>query len=445
MNYCPNTDKDTGVMLRSIGAQTIEDLFKAIPQTLRTRNLKLPDGMSEMEAAAHFRDLAAKNASGLVCFAGGGMYDHYIPSVVDALAGRTEFYTAYTPYQPECSQGTLQALFEYQTAICRLTGMDISNASLYDGGTAVAEAVLMSVRITGRTSVILDGSVNPFYKDVLRTYLSTHEIKLTELDPDHDGTDRKELFKKLDDQTACVVLQNPNFFGSIDDFSDITSAAHGKGALVIASVYPISLGMIKTPAEMGADIVVGDGQSLGNSMSFGGPTVGFIATKPDYVRNMPGRIVGETVDRNGKRGYVLTLQAREQHIKRQKATSNICSNQSLCALKAVLFLSAAGKQGLVDTANLNFNKAEFAKKTLSKIKGVKVWNKKPTFNEFVVSIPRKAAKTAGKLLKKGWLAGLPLDGFFNDSEKLLLVAVTEKRSKDEIVRFAKDLEAALWK
>lgn len=445
MNYCPNTANDQAEMLKTVGVNSVEGLFGQIPEKLRAKGLKLPEGKTEMEVTGMMETLASKNDTGLVCFAGGGTYDHFIPSVVDALAGRTEFYTAYTPYQPECSQGTLQALFEYQTAICRLTGMDVSNASLYDGGTAVAEAVLMAVRITGREVVVVDGAVNPFHREVLKTYLKTHKIELLEIVPDRDSFDRKAFQSVLNDRTACVVLQNPNFFGSLDDYTDIAQSIHAKGGLLIVSAYPVALGMVKTPGEMGADIAVGDGQSLGNPMAFGGPTVGFITAKKEHVRNLPGRIVGETADKNGKRGFVLTLQAREQHIKRQKATSNICSNQSLCALKAVIYLGAMGREGLAETAELNRSKAEFAKKTLSKIRGVSVWNKRATFNEFVLELPKKSEKTVKKLLDRGMIAGIPLAPYFDDSENRLLVAVTEKRTKEEIVKFAEKLEAVLWK
>jgi glycine dehydrogenase subunit 1 len=389
-------------------------------------------------------DLAASNGQNLTHFIGGGFYDHLIPAAVDHLAGRAEFYTAYTPYQPECSQGTLQALFEYQTAICRLTGMDVTNASLYDGGTALGEAALMALRITGKSRLILDGSASPFYREVLKTYLSNLEVEVIELSPLDGSLNQAACLAALDDQTAAVIVQSPNFFGSIADLTDLAKAAQQQGALLIAATYPIALGLIKSPGEMGADIVVGDGQSLGNPLSFGGPAFGFIAAKKKYIRNLPGRIIGETVDKEGRRGFVLTLQAREQHIKRHKATSNICSNQSLCALRGLIFLSLLGEQGLKDMAQLNYDKTEYAKAVLGCIRDVTVLQTAPTFNEFTICLPMRATKVVEKLLAKGIAAGVPLGLHYENADNYLVVTVTEKRTKAEIDLLAKELEAALW-
>jgi len=326
--YCPQTPAQVREMLQVIGVGSIADLFAVIPDGLRARSFELPDGMSEFEMLAGMERLAGKDRRTVVPFLGGGSYDHFIPAVVDHLAGRAEFATSYTPYQPECSQGTLQALYEYQTAICRLTGLDTSNASLYDGGTALAEAAFMALRITGRKKILVDGAVNPFSRQIVRTYLANLAVEIVEIAPVKGATDRKAFLAGLDDETAAIVLQNPGFFGGVDDFSDLAEKARSRGALSIVSVYPISLGLLKTPGEMGADIAVGDGQSLGNPLCFGGPSFGFLAVRKEHIRNLPGRLVGETVDKDGRRGFVLTLQAREQHIRRQKATSNICSNQS---------------------------------------------------------------------------------------------------------------------
>ncbi len=444
MNYCPNTEAEQQQMLSAIGADKVGDLFDSIPSDLKTHLLNLPDGLSEFEVYNHTKTLSETNKTGAACFLGGGIYDHYIPSVVDALSNRAEFYTAYTPYQPECSQGTLQALFEYQTVICRLTGMEVSNASLYDGGTALAEAALMSVRITDRKKIIIANSVNPHYRKVLETYLLNHDLELNTIGSNFDSLNRGTLIDELNDNTACIILQNPNFFGSIEDYSEITEMAHKKGSLIVESVYPVSLGLIKPPGDSGADIAVGDGQSVGNPMNFGGPTFGFIATGKKFIRQLPGRIIGETVDKNGKRGFVLTLQAREQHIKRQKATSNICSNESLCALKSVIYLSAIGKEGFANLAGLNYDKSEFAKKEFSKIKGVSIWNRNPTFNEFILDLPVNAVKVARKMIEKNIACGLPLGNYFKNMDNLLLVAVTEKRSKKEILEYKEFLEAVLW-
>ena len=364
--------------------------------------------------------------------------------MVDHLAGRAEFYTSYTPYQAECSQGTLQALYEYQTAICALTGMEVSNASLYDGGTALAEAALMALRITGRSRLIVDGAVNPFYRRILRTYLGSLQVELIETAPDRDIVDRSSLADLLDDGTAAVILQNPNFFGSIDDLGDLAEKAHSRGALLIVSVYPISLGLVKSPGETGADIVTGDGQSLGNPLSFGGPSFGFIATRRQYIRNLPGRIVGETVDRDGRRGFVLTLQAREQHIKRHRATSNICSNQSLCALRGLFFLCSIGKEGLTELAGLNRDKAEYAKQVLGSIRGITVLNGAPTFNEFTLELPRDPRQVVERLLARGVAAGVPLGDHYREMENCLVVTVTEKRTREEINALAAGMEESLW-
>lgn len=399
--------------------------------------------MSEFEVSERLYGLASHNASGLVSFLGAGYYDHYVPAAVSALASRAEFYTAYTPYQPECSQGTLQALFEYQSMICALTGMDISNASLYDGGTALYEAMMMALRISGRKKIIMDGGVSPIYRTIIRSYTSNLDIEFEETPVVHGHSDRNEIKKILDDKTAAIILQNPNFFGAMDDHSDIVGSAHALGALVIESVYPISLGLLKTPAEMGVDIVTGEGQSLGLPLSFGGPYLGFMATRKEYVRKMPGRIVGETVDTKGRRCFVNTLQVREQHIRREKANSNICTNVALCAIQATIFMSLLGKTGLKELAQLIYEKAEFARQEIAKVKGVEVKRSSPTFNEFTICLPQKAMDVIPKMIKEGFAPGFPLSRYYPNMDNYLLIAVTEKRTKDEIVRFAKALEKVL--
>lgn len=440
--YCPNTPDEIREMLAAIGVGSIEELFAPIPAELRARSFDLPGGMSEFELIRRMKGLAEQNAE-LTHFIGGGFYDHHIPAVVDHLSGRAEFYTAYTPYQPECSQGTLQALFEYQTAVCRLTGMEVSNASLYDGGTALAEAAMMALRVTGRNRLVIDGGVNPFYREIVATYLANLDVEIAILPPHEAVTNRPAFASLLDDRTAAVIVQNPNFFGSLDDLTDLADEAHVKGALLIASVYPVSLGMVNSPGAMGADIVSGDGQSLGNPLSFGGPTFGFIATTKKYIRNLPGRIVGETVDREGRRGFVLTLQAREQHIKRHKATSNICSNQSLCALRGLIYLASLGREGFAELARLNYDKAEYAKVVLGAVKGVKVVNHAPTFNEFTLALPTAADVVVERLLDAGIAAGVPVGGYYPGMENCLVVTVTEKRSREEIDRLAQKLEEVL--
>ncbi len=443
MTYIPHTPQDRDQMLKAIGVSSIAELFADIKPQLRPKSFNIPEGKSESEVMQHMKMLAGKNASHLVNFVGAGFYDHYIPAAVDALAGRSEFYTAYTPYQPECSQGILQAIYEYQTAICRLTGLDVANASLYDGGTALYEAVMMSLRITGRTKVIMDSGVNLIYRTMLYTYTSNLHVDFVETPVVHGQSSREEICKHIDDTTAAVIVQNPNFFGAVDDYSDIVKCAHGKGALVIASVYPVSLGMLKTPGEMGVDIATGEGQSLGLPLSFGGPYLGFMAVRKEYVRQMPGRIVGATVDKDGKRGFVLTLQTREQHIRREKANSNICSNEALCALRALIYVSLVGKEGLKDLARLNFNKAEFAKRTLEKIPGVTVKRSSPTFNEFTVMLPVNADEVVHRMIDKGFACGFPLGRFYKGMDNYMLIAVTEKRTKEEIVKLAHSLEAVL--
>jgi glycine dehydrogenase subunit 1 len=444
MGYCPNTPEDIREMLAVIGTESVEGLFDSIPKALRAKSFRLPGGISELELLRIVRSKAAAGGAEIVPFIGGGIYDHFIPAAIDHLASRAEFYTAYTPYQPECSQGTLQALYEYQTAICRLTGMDASNASLYDGGTALAEAALMAMRLTGRHAVVLDASVNPLHREVVAGHLAAVSDRVTEVAPNGCESDLDRLIGAIDRETAAVIVQNPNFFGSVADFSRLAEQSHAHGALLVVSCYPVSLGILKPPGEMGADIAVGEGQSLGNSLSFGGPYFGFITTRKRFIRNLPGRIVGETVDKESRRGYVLTLQAREQHIKRHRATSNICSNQSLCALRGVMFMAALGKGGFQEFAALNYDKAQYAKGVLGGIKGVEIRNRAATFNEFTVSLPKPAAGVAEQLLGSGIAAGVPLGGYYPGSDHALVVTVTEKRTKEEIDRLAAVLEEALW-
>ena len=442
MSFTPHTPEEIREMLATIGVGSVGELFRTIPEELRARSFDLPPGISEFEMMGRLQEMAAQN-SRVVPFVGGGYYDHVIPAVVDHMAGRSEFYTAYTPYQPECSQGSLQALFEYQSAICRLTGLETSNASLYDGGTALAEAAMMALRVTGRDRVILDGAVNPFHRAIVRTYLANLPVEIVELPPVDGMPDHKSLSGKLDDRCAAVMVQNPTFFGCVADYSDLAARVHKSGALLISSVYAVSLGILKTPGDMDVDIAVGDGQNLGNHLSFGGPAFGFIAAKKQYIRNMPGRIVGETVDREGRRGFVLTLQAREQHIKRHKATSNICSNQSLCALRGLIFLVSLGKRGLVELARLNRDKAEYAKRALAAVRGVTIPFDGPTFNEFSIRLPRRADDVVASLLQRGIAAGVPLGSYYPGEENSLVVTVTEKRTRGEIDLLARELEGAL--
>jgi glycine dehydrogenase subunit 1 len=396
-----------------------------------------------MEVLDHLHGLAERNASHLTLFLGGGFYDHYVPAAVDALLRRGELYTPYTPYQPEVAQGTLQAIYEYQTAICRLTGMEVANASLYDGGTALFEAVMMALRITGRNKVILDSGVNPIYRNMLYCYTSNLKIDFVEVPPRRGRTERDPVRECLDGETAAVILQNPNFFGVIDDLSDVAALAHEAGALAIMSCYPVSLALLKTPGEMGVDIATGEGQSLGLPLSFGGPYLGFMATRQRFMRQMPGRLVGATTDSQGRRGFVLTLQTREQHIRRHKATSNICTNEALCAMGSLIYMSLMGRQGLRDVARLCVDKAEYARQRLEAIPGVRVKRRAPTFNEFVCELPTDAAEVVGRMIDRGYAAGFPLGRYYEGMERFLLVAVTEKRSKEQIGAFAETLEGVL--
>jgi glycine dehydrogenase subunit 1 len=446
LSFTSHTPEDIKAMLEVIGVASgdPQELFSPIPDELRTRSFSLPPGRSEMEVERLLRNLAARNVTDPVCFLGGGFYDHFIPAAVDALAMRSEFYTSYTPYQPEASQGTLQAIYEFQSCICRLTGMEAANASLYDGGTALYEAAMMAARITGRDKIIMDGGVSPIYRKMMYSYTSNLNFQFVEINVSHGQSDREEIVQALDEHTAAVILQNPNFFGVVDNHRDIADMCHAVGALMIESVYPVSLGLLATPRQMGADIATGEGQSLGIPLSFGGPYLGFMATLNRHVRKMPGRIAGGTFDSQGRRGYVLTLQAREQHIRREKATSNICTNHALCALRALIFMCLYGKEGLRDLAQLCLDKAEYTKHRLEQIRGVEVMRSSPTFNEFTVRFSRDPGEVVGKLVEKGIAAGFPLGRYYEDMNDYLLVAVTEKRTKQEIGTFAEALEDVLW-
>jgi glycine dehydrogenase subunit 1 len=431
-------------MLAKIGVNSIEELFASIPASLRLkRALDIPPALSEIELSQHMAELAGKNcpASEAVCFLGGGSYDHFIPAVVDAVAGRSEYYTAYTPYQAEASQGSLQAFFQYQTLICQLTGMDLANASLYDGGSAVAEAVFMALSVTQRYGkVLVAESLHPEYRLGLATYLANLETQTTTL-PTPDGVlTPKDLKRAIDEQTACVVVQHPNFFGCLEQVEELAQITRDAGALFIVSFDPISLGLLKRPAEYGADIAVAEGQCLGNVMSYGGPYLGILACREQFLRKMPGRLVGQTVDRRGRRCWVLTMQTREQHIRREKATSNICTNQGLMALKATVYLAALGPQGLKETAELCTRKAHYLAEQLSAIPGVSLKFAQPFFKEFTVAVKEDAPALLSRLLKAGYHAGLDLKRWYPELKNCISVAVTERRTRAEM-----DGLVAAWK
>lgn len=443
MSYISNTPAQQADMLAACGVRSIGALFDSIPGDLAPRSFDVAPAKSELEVSSLLRSISDRNYSDLTCFLGGGFYDHFIPAAVDAIGSRSEFVTAYTPYQPELSQGTLQAMYEYQTNIARLTGLDVANASVYDGGTAIYEACQMAIHQTRRNKVVVDGGVNPIYRKMLYSYTANLSIDFAEVQVSHGQTDRGAVQEQLDDKTAAVILQNPNFLGVIDDHSDIAAYCHERGILVIQSVYPIAMAVLKTPGEMGVDIATGEGQSLGMPLSFGGPYLGFMATTAKLLRRLPGRVAGRTRDRNGNEAFVLTLQAREQHIRREKATSNICTNQALCALRAHVYLSLLGRTGLRQQAMLCHAKAHYAKARLNAIPGVSVKQNSPTFNEFTVELPSDAADVVGKLIDRGIAPGLPLGRYYPGMDNFLLVAVTEKRTKYDIGNFAEALEAVL--
>ncbi|MGE5577949.1 MAG: aminomethyl-transferring glycine dehydrogenase subunit GcvPA [Syntrophothermus sp.] len=442
MNYIPNTEKDRAEMLKEIGAKDVADLFVDIPEAVRFKgDLKIPGAMSELELAGHMGDLAAKNATTdrYSSFLGAGAYDHFIPAVVGHVLSRSEFYTAYTPYQAEISQGTLQAIYEYQSLICELTGMDVANASMYDGATALAEAALMSVNATGRKEIVVSQAVHPEYREVLKTYVSNLGLTVREVPYKEGVTDLDVLKKTVSGDTACVIIQNPNFFGAVEDGGALGEIAKAVKANYVVCANPISLGLLVPPGEYGADIVVGEGQALGNPISFGGPFLGFLACRETLVRRMPGRIVGATVDRDGLRGFVLTLQTREQHIRREKATSNICSNEALNALAATVYLSMLGKAGIRKVAELNLQKAHYAQKQITALPGFSPGFKAPFFNEFVVETEVDPEELNKRLLDYQIIGGLPLGRFYSERKKSLLFCVTEVRSRQEIDHLVKVL------
>lgn len=433
--YIPNTDQDKKLILSEIGVSEIDEIFSDIPKEVRLgRDLKIPTALSEMELIAHMKELAAKNKNTeeYTCFLGAGAYDHFIPSIIPELLKRQEFYTAYTPYQPEISQGTLQAIFEYQTMICELTGMDVSNASLYDGATSIAEAMSMATQSTRRGEIIVARSVHPDSREVLNTYARFKGYSIKEVGYKNGQVDLEALEAAISNETAAVVVQSPNFFGVIENLKDIADVSHKNKALLIASVNPISLGILKSPGELGVDIAVGEGQSLGNPLSFGGPYLGFLATKNEFLRKMPGRIVGETTDKNGKRGFVLTIQAREQHIRREKATSNICSNQALNALTACIYMSTLGKTGIKAVAELCVSKAHYAYNELIKENKFKPVFSAPFFNEFVVESNTPVKELNSLLLQNKIIGGYDVETLYPELKNTWLLAMTEKRSKAEI-------------
>lgn len=434
--FLPHTEKDRNEILSDLSIESSDELFEDIPSNLRiNKEMDLPDPMSELEIKKHIQEIASRNKSmeDYISFLGGGIYDHYIPAVVNHVIGRSEFYTSYTPYQPEVSQGVLQSMFEYQTMIAQLTGMDLANASIYDGATATAEAAIRAIANTKRDEIIISATVNPVYREVIRTYLEGQGFSLKILPHVNGSSDISSLKGFITDDTACVILQNPNFFGVIEDYDELKKIMEDSKALFIAVCDPISLSLIEPPSKWGADIVVGDGQSLGNPTSFGGPLLGYFAAKNKFLRRMPGRMIGETKDKDGKTGYVMTLQTREQHIRREKATSNICSNQALNVIAACVYLSVMGPEGLREVAYQSAQKAHYARNMLRGIDGLTLmFDDKPYFKEFLVKLSRPVDEVQSKLLDKGIFAGINVGEYYEEFEGCMLLSFTEQRKKAEI-------------
>jgi len=427
--YLPNTNADRMAMLREIGVGSIEELFQDIPQEFRNVHFKLPPPLSELELKEELRQLSNRNTNleDYACFLGTGYYRHFIPSVVGHIISRSEFYTAYTPYQAEVSQGTLQTIYEFQSLVCQLTGMEVSNAGMYDGSTAAAEAALMACRVTKRDKVAVMSTIHPKYYEVVETYAKGHSIPLEKVESNLDG---------LPSDCACLIVQQPNFFGYFENMEACVQKAHDIGALLIVIVDPISLGMFKPPGDYGADIVVAEGQALGNPLSFGGPGVGIFACRKEYLRQMPGRIVGKTVDVAGQTGYVMTLVTREQHIRRERATSNICTSEALVALATTVYLATLGKRGLRQVAELCYHKAHYAADAISKLKGYSLVFQQPFFKEFVVRCPAKPHLINNALFQESIIGGLDLSYILDNS---MLLCVTEMNTKEEIDRLVEIL------
>jgi len=430
MPFLTNSEHDINEMLQRIGVNDFESLISNIPQELRFKgDLDIPDAISELESTDLLDTLGSKNLKG-ISFLGGGAYDHYIPAIIDTIIGRSEFYTAYTPYQPEVSQGTLQSIYEFQSMVCELTAMDVTNASMYEGGSALAEAMLMAASHTRRNKILISGTVNRRYKQVLQTYIRQNDIEIVEIPENNFQTDLTVLEKAISKDIAAVIIQHPNYFGYLEDVTAIRDIINDSGAMYIAYYDPISLGIIAAPGDYDADVAIAEGQVLGNKQNFGGPFVGLFSTKEKYIRKIPGRLSGKTTDLDGKEGYVLTLQTREQHIRREKTTSNICTNSGLMALAATIYMAIMGKQGIQDTANLCLQKSHYLAEELNKIEGVSVKIDMPFFKEFVVQFQQKTEVILNTFKENNIFAGIPLDeiGYTNH----LLVAVTEKRTRTEL-------------
>ena len=440
MSYISNTSDDQKKMLEKIGLKSIEDLFKPIPDDLRLKKpLDIP-ALSEMELLAELETISHKNKLGIACFAGGGVYDHFIPSALESVLSRPEFMTAYTPYQAEVAQGTLQVIYEFQTHICRLTGLDAANASMYDGSSAAAEAMILAMNVTRRKKIVMSESVNPLWREVIKTYLSGRQVELVTV-PLKDGkTDFAKLADTIDENTAALLVTQPNFFGLLEDLEKSVEIIHKVGGKLILGVDPIAQALLKSPSDYNVDIVVGEGQPLGIPISFGGPLVGFFAVKKELIRYMPGRIASRTTDVDGKEGFVLTLQTREQHIRREKATSNICTNQALCATAVTIYLSLMGKTGLKQAALLSAEKAQSVFKKICSIEGFKPYFDGPFVREFAVKTPIPAKQIIDEMVKQNILPGIDAGRWFSSMDDCLIIAATEKRTDSEIESFVENLK-----
>ncbi len=438
MSYFPLSDKDRKQMLQEIGVKDFDELVASIPKKLRNPKIDLPQPLSELELRRNVTRLAQSNLStdDVLSFAGGGAYEHFIPAVINHVISRSEFYTAYTPYQAEASQGTLQSIYEYQSMICQLTGMDVSNASHYDGATSMAEAAALSVNVKRRKKILVAKTVHPEYRYVLRTYLSGTDVEIVELAFNDNGFIDSNILKPLmNDEVACCIVQSPNVFGLVENFSEVEKIAHDKGSFFIIVGNPLSFVRFKSPGEWNADIACGDGQVLGNALSFGGPYLGYFAARKELMRKIPGRLIGMTKDSEGRRAFTMTLQTREQHIRRERATSNICSNQALCALAAAVYLTALGKQGLRQVADLNIQNANYLRDCIRKLSNFEIMFQGTIFNEFVVKTKKDVEEVIKSLLKKNIHAGLNLSRWYPKLKNTLLICATETKSKEDLDLF----------